>query len=113
MPATASTITSSFPHEVNKFSGVTVLSNVIVKIRLTGIYRALLREDMNTIDRILKDTIRIFRTARANYLDRNTYNYLLTNLLRMTIELRLGYINAALGRMQVMNVAISLPDVLI
>lgn len=111
----SATIAANFwiPHQVIRFSGVTTLSNVIISRRLVAIYRALLRDDIYTVDRILKDTIRIFRTAPVNFLDKSMYSYLLSHLLHLGVELRLGKVHDALGRMQVMNVAVTLPEALI
>jgi hypothetical protein len=102
-----------FPHETPKYSGLVVLSNKIALRRLATIYRSVLANDLKHADRVLKDTIRLFRTAKNNTIEKQTYNYVLSNMLRMAVELHLLQVPAVTGRMRNMYISLALPEELI
>ena len=102
--------TMMFPHTAVKFTGLTVLNDGIVKRRLATIYRAIMNGNLVLADRVLKDTIRVFRTAKNNQFDFCTHNYLLTNMLRMAVELHLLELPLVTSRMHNMYISLTLPD---
>lgn len=101
-----------FPHTVYRYSGLVLLTNGIMQHRIKSIQNALGVLDIHRADRILKDTIRLFRTARNCDMDSLTHEYVFSQLLHLGIEIRLGKMNDVVCRLANIYTCVSLPETL-
>lgn len=99
-----------YPHQMNKFTGVVVLTPCILQARMTSVFNNVMCNNPEKADRILRDTIRIFRTATRNDFDHITYSYLLSNLLHMAVEVRMEKYAEVQNRIYNMLVSLALPN---
>ena len=98
-----------FPHTVPRPSGIKTLTPEIVKIRMESFLANVLRRDYAKADYILKDTLRVFHTAELNTFDYISYNYVMQNLLHISVEMRLGKWCDIVSRIYNMEQTLSLP----
>lgn len=106
----ATTMTMRFPHTAPRSTGVTTLTPTIVRIRMVSFMANIIRGDIRKADVIIKDTIRLFRTAKVNMFDHLTYKYIFQNLLHVAVELRMEKYSEVIARLENVSVSLSLPD---
>lgn len=97
-------------HTPPKVTGLAVMSPCIAAARLQSMYNAITASNIERACVILKDTIRVFRTAKSMQFDTVMYNYLMDNFLHMSIEIRTGDLESVFCRLHNMYTCVMLPD---
>jgi hypothetical protein len=85
---------------VANFSGVAIMDSAILGIRLAGIAKAIRMDNISRAVRMVNDTLRIFRTAKKNTLDKTIQNIVMNELYRILI-----YVNTYRPVKALMNVS--------